>query len=69
MFQANRPYSYINVFDNLHKKIPKGRWTVRAITGAVLVDWWIVSCIASDRADAFFIIFYLGGGEETSLYY
>lgn len=25
MVQANRPYSYINVFDNLHKKIPKGK--------------------------------------------
>lgn len=24
MQQSNRPYSYINVFDNLRKKIPKG---------------------------------------------
>lgn len=26
MLQSNRPYSYINVFDNLRKKIPKGEY-------------------------------------------
>lgn len=32
MAKANRPYSAINVFDNLHKKIPKGE----SITGVVV---------------------------------
>lgn len=34
MQQSNRPYSYINVFDNLRKKIPKGECANKTTVGA-----------------------------------
>lgn len=37
MLQSNRPYSCINVFDNLHKKIPK-REALAYNSGARTVD-------------------------------
>lgn len=41
MQKSNRPYSYINVFDNLRKKIPKGK--VIASLGRVTSDQPLLS--------------------------
>lgn len=47
MLKANRPYSCINVFDNLHKKIPKRESCVIPDEGKKESGFLMMRCVSN----------------------